>query len=530
MSPTRNPAGSLASALLLALLATGCQAGPGSNRTLTYGLTLAPTGIDPHLNASSELGIPLSSVYDTLIFQDPESGAFVPGLAKEWTISPDGLTYAFVLREDVVFHDGTPFNAQAVAANFDYILSPDHHSQKAAFMLGSLASVETDGEFEVSLHLHEPYAPLLDSLSQVYLGMASPLALDTWGATEYQFHQVGTGPYRFVEYIPNDHLTLERNPDYAWAPSVYEADTAAIDTIVFRFYEDAATRSLALQSGEIDIIGEVPARDASRLADTGDFTVYPVPIPGQPTQYLFNTQRPPTDETSVRQALILGVDRVALVEAVYGQYSPVAQGPLSAVTWGYTPDTAFPEFDPEQAEDLLLAAGWQDTDGDGVRQRGNTRFSLHIVAPQWGSNPDVAQLIQAAWVRLGAEVTLEVAPGFGALKEAQSAGAYNAIGINFFGMDPDLLRAMFASDGLYAWTGFADPAVDDLLRRASQLSQDPTRRQELYAEFASLARDQALLLPIRDYINLVVASNRVQGLRFSPQGWFPFLVDLRLAP
>src|SRR5512137_3031906 len=116
-------------AWLLALAA--CKPTAPASGSLVYGLTLAPTGIDPHLNASSELGIPLSSVYDTLVFHDPDSGQFVPGLAEKWSISPDGLTYTFTLRRDVRFHDGTTFNAAAVAANINYILDPDHHSQKA---------------------------------------------------------------------------------------------------------------------------------------------------------------------------------------------------------------------------------------------------------------------------------------------------------------------------------------------------------------------------------------------------------------
>ncbi|MCH7567541.1 MAG: hypothetical protein IH787_07800 [Nitrospirae bacterium] len=154
----------LACAPFLLGLVAACASDPSPGRELSYGLTLAPTGIDPHINASVELGIPLSSVYDTLVFQDPETGAYVPGLATDWSISPDGLTYSFVLREQVVFHDGTRFDAEAVKANIDYVLDPDHRSQKAAAMLGPLHEVEVLGSYEVAFHLDRPYAPMLDSL------------------------------------------------------------------------------------------------------------------------------------------------------------------------------------------------------------------------------------------------------------------------------------------------------------------------------------------------------------------------------
>ncbi len=172
--------------LSISSLASACQTSSDTMPTLNYGLTLAPSGIDPHLNASAELGIPLNSVYDTLVFLDPESSEFVPGLAERWEISSDGLRYTFYLREDVRFHDGTPFNAQAVQDNLDYTLNPDNHSQKAATMLGPLNQMEILDEHTIAFVLDEPFAPLLDSLSQVYLGMASPTALKQWGASEYQ--------------------------------------------------------------------------------------------------------------------------------------------------------------------------------------------------------------------------------------------------------------------------------------------------------------------------------------------------------
>lgn len=515
---------------ILALVIGACSTNPEPSSTLTYGLTLAPSGIDPHINASSELGIPLRSVYDTLVFLDPETDEFIPGLAENWEISPDGLTYTFALRRDVTFHDGTPFNAQAVVVNIDRIHDPDNHSQKAVFMLGPLLDVEIVDQYTVVISLSEPYAPLLDSLSDVYFGMASPTALEKWGSTEYQFHQVGTGPYRFVEYVPNDHLTLTRNPDYAWAPSVYQQPQAKLENIIFRFYEDPSTRALALESGEIDIIGEVPPHDASRLSAGADFTLIPLTIPGQPMQFFFNTRLPPTDDVSVRQALILAVDRVYAVSTVFGEHSTVADGPLSSNIFNFNTLYPFPAYDLTVAVSLLESAGWRDEGGTGQRSRNGVPLELHIVSPPWGSNPEVAQLIQADWETMGADVTLEIAPGFGPLKEAQEKGEYNAIGINLFSTDPDLLRSFYSSAGPYNWSGYEDPDLDELLLQASQATLDPVERQNLYRQFAARVRQEALLLPIRDYVNLVVVRSGIEGLHFSAHGWYPFLIDLRTAP
>jgi peptide/nickel transport system substrate-binding protein len=511
------------------LLASACSPSPEQKTDLSYGLTLAPSGLDPHLNASAELGIPLSSVYDTLIFRDPATGGFVPGLAKSWKVSPDGLTYTFQLREDVRFHDGTPFDAAAVKANIDYTLDPDHHSQKAASMLGPLGEVTILNEHLVSFQLSEPYAPLLDSLSQVYLGMASPDALKEWGPAEYQFHQVGTGPYRFIEYIPNEHIVLERNPDYAWGPSIYNNQVASIGRIEFRFYENEATRSLALESGQVDVIGEVPFRESQRLDEMERFKLYPIGIPGQPMEFYFNTLKPPTDDPLVREALTLSVDRARIVETLFGPTSPTASGPLSAELFAPLLLDATPEFDPERAGALLDQAGWVDLDGDGIREKADQNLSLTLVTPTWGANPQAAQLIDVSWEILGANVEVVTAPAFGPLKEQQSSGNYHSIGLNFFGTDPDLLRSSYSSNGLFNWSGVDDPELDQLLEQAASETGDEAARDSLYRQAISRIDEAFLVLPVRDYMNLVVARTDLNGLQFSLQGWFPFLIDLEFS-
>jgi peptide/nickel transport system substrate-binding protein len=165
---------------------------PVKNR-IVYGLTLMPSGFDPHINASSELGIVLRSVYDTLLYRDPQTKAFVPGLADKWQISGDGLTYTFHLKTGVKFHDGTPFDASAVAANLDRITAPATRSQKAVFMLGPYDHYAVVDPQTIQVVLKSPYAPLLDAFCQVYLGMASPTALKAYDPLPVP--PDGTGPF-----------------------------------------------------------------------------------------------------------------------------------------------------------------------------------------------------------------------------------------------------------------------------------------------------------------------------------------------
>ena len=514
----------------MALMLAACAHPAATAATLTYGLTLIPTGIDPHLNASSELGIPLTSVYDTLVYLDPTTHAFVAGLAQTWEISTDGLAYTFHLRSGVKFHDGTAFNAEAVCINLNRIANPENKSQKAAGMLGPYKCCEAPQAYTAILHFGQPYAPLLDSLSQVYFGMASPAALSKWGNADYQFHQVGTGPFKFGEYVPGDHLTLIRNPDYQWGPSLFaNRGPAHLETINFKFYADPATRAVALESGEAQIMGEVLPQDVTRLAKDPRFKLYATPIAGQPLQFLLNTQRFPTDDARVRRALLLAVDRPGLVKAIFGGYSPVATGPLSAVTFGYSAAAAVPAYDPAEAARLLSDAGWQDTTGDGTLKKDQTPLSVDLVFPTWGMAPEVAQVIEANWKALGVKVNSLQAESLLALNDAHASGNYNAISLDFAGSDPDLLRLWFTSKGFYNWSKVNDPDLDALLNQGF-LTVDAAALTKLYAEAQKRIDDQTLVIPVRDYMNLNMASAKVTGLRYNAQGWFPWLVDVALAP
>ncbi len=513
----------LLSTALLSTLLVGCAA-PLPEGRIVYGLTLAPSGIDPHVNASSELGIPLTSVYDTLVYRDPEDGSFVPGLAERWEVSGDGLTYTFYLRQDVSFHDGTPFDAEAVRFNLQRVTSPDLASQKARFMLGPYERAEVADEYTVRIYLSEPFAPFLDALSQVYLGMASPTAVAEWGE-EYQLHQVGTGPFEFAEYVPGDHLLLRRNPDYAWGPPLYEHEKAQVEEIEFRFFTDPATRSPALETGEGDVMGEIPPQDAARLEGSAGFRVEAVPIPGASLMVFMNTSRPPLDDVRIRQALVYGADRPAVISTVFRDTSPVAHGPLAAVTSGYEPGVeGYYAHDTARAAALLDEAGWSDSDGDGVRERDGEPLQLDLYLMGWGHMPEVGQLLAAQWAELGVGVEAQVVSYPEALQLGDEGG-HHLMPFNLSGSDPDILRKFFHSQAGFNWSKVRDDELDAWLDDAARTS-DWAERAALYSQVQLRVMDQALVIPIRDYVNLNGVSNRVQGLRFDAQGWFPWLVDV----
>jgi peptide/nickel transport system substrate-binding protein len=518
--------------LVVVIVASGRvapAADAGTGGKLVYGLTLSPSGIDPHVNSSSELGIALSSVYDPLVWETSD-GKFAPGLASSWDIASDGKTYTLHLRNDVSFHDGSKFNAEAVKANLDRIMDPATKSQKAVIMLGPLERTEVVDEYSVVLHLKEPFAPLLDALSQVYVAMASPTALKKWGP-DYALHQVGTGPFQFKEYIPGDHLTLTVYPAYNWAPpALRHQGRAYLDEIEFRFFTEPATRALALQGNEAQVMGELPPQDAERLKSDPNFQIIPIAIPGQPLQFFINTQRPPTDDVSVRRALLFAVDRATIVNTLFKAFSPVAFGPLSANTVAFDPSVRllYP-FDPAKAAQLLDAAGWK-TAQDGIRQKDGAPLRLDGYWMTWGFVPEVGALLQAQFRAVGIDLQTQTV-SFPAALDAARQGKHNLMPFTFSGTDPDLLETFFASKNLtgFNWSKVSDPQLDQWLEQGAA-TIDPARRTALYAQIQERIMDQALILPVRDYVNITAASSKVRDLRFDVRGWFPLLYDVHLEP
>lgn len=500
-----------------------------AKNTLIYGLTLEPSGFDPHINQSAEIGIVLRQVYDTLIYRDPSNNAFVPGLALEWVISDDGLVYTFKLRQDVTFHDGTAFNAQAVAANLDRITNPENASQKAVFLLGPYVGYHIIDLYTIQILLSQPHSPLLDAFAQIYLGMASPAAFESYSKERYQFHQVGTGPFRFVEYLPQDRIVLQRNPNYAWGPNFYlPVSEKSPDEIIFRFFIDPPTRTTAVEAGTAQIVGEIAPIDAQIMRGNSKIQLLPTQIPGQPLQFLFNTKRFPTDNLLVRQALLYGTNRNGIVDAVYQGFSPVAWGPLSAATLFY--DRALVgtyAHDTGQARNLLAAAGYDDVDNNGFLEINGIDLEITLIVPPWGFIPEVAQLLQDQWRAIGVRAILKPVSGRAALLEEVTGGEYNLVAFNTFGYDPAFLKEYFASTGPTNWTGYGSIELDNILNEASR-QIDASFRRNLYTQAQRIIMQEALILPIRDYVNLNATTAGVQGLNYDSYGWFPLLHNVTL--
>jgi peptide/nickel transport system substrate-binding protein len=186
----------------------------------------------------------------------------------------------------------------------------------------------------------------------------------------------------------------------------------------------------------------------------------------------------------------------------------------------YTQDTA-------KARALLAASGYKDNNGDGIFDIGGINLEVTVIVPPWGLIPEVAQLLQDQWQAIGVKTNLEAVPTFNALIEKVKRGQYNLVAYYTFGLDPSFLNAFFTTGGGNNWTGFSSPDLDNALREAVH-QNDSNIRRDLYDQAQRIIMDNAIILPIRDYVNLNAAQSSIKGLNFDAFGWFPIFSNITI--
>jgi peptide/nickel transport system substrate-binding protein len=488
--------------------------------TLVWANTPDPDTLDPHGTVSSWVANQYYNLYDTLVWRGPEQKIYA-GLAKDWKVSDDGKTYTFYLRDDVTFHDGTPFNAEAVKFNFDRIETETavRAAGRAAAhdLIGTYESTEVIDEFTVAVHFSEPYPAFLDAVSAHYLGIVSPTAVEKWG-DEFMNHPVGTGPFMFEEYVPGERLTLVRNPDYNWAPPFMDHQGPAyLDKVVHLFIDEDTTRAAVLENGEAQLISRPSADDAMRFNADPNYVLLTGSAPGLPHVLLPNASKYPTDDIRVRQALIYGKDQELLVQTLWPGYHVPAYGPLTSASAGYNPAVKnMYGYDLKKAKALLEEAGWTvGPDGIRVDKDGN-RLHMLVQALIRTDLQDAYEFLQAQYKDLGVEIEIS-AMETAATNDACTAGTPEICPLYFSFTDPSGLAIMFDSKNAgtgFNWGQVKDPKVDQLL--ADGLKEvNEKKRMEIYGDLQVYIMEQAYVVPLNEWRSGHVHSKSIEGVKVS---------------
>ncbi|NII51226.1 ABC transporter substrate-binding protein [Frigoribacterium endophyticum] len=524
----------LALATVGALALAGCTAGaddagdsatPVEGGTLTYATGDAePTCLDPHVGGNYPQALISTQYAESLVSKDAD-GEIVPWLAESWTEASDGLSWTFSLKPDVTFTDGTPFDAAAVAANVAHVQDPSTLSSTGYLALAKVTGVEAVDDLTARIDLSTPDSALLESLTQPWLAMESPEALQRPQEINCE-SPVGTGPFVVDSWTKQEQVELSRYDDYSSPPA--DADhtgPAHLESVVWRFIPDSAARYAALQAGQVDVIDN--AQPDTLVAAEKDDAISEIdaPRPGASNRLELNSGKAPFDDERVREAFVTGVDVDDAIDSLFFGTAERSYSPLSSVEPLAYSDPSLFEVDADAAADLLDEAGWTGRDSEGYRTKDGTRLSLTFPVSTNQSIPAEQSLfeqIQAGAKSLGFEVVLQpldLSSWYGAL----ATDDYDLVSAPYTKVGPDVLRILFDTSGTTpAPSGYfanhaqlSDPALDDLLTRASQTS-DADERADLYQQAQQIVLESRTVLPLYDQQNHYLVGSSVTGVRALP--------------
>jgi peptide/nickel transport system substrate-binding protein len=478
-----------------------------------------PPLLDPHQLSTTNTTTLLRPIFDTLVWQNAD-GTFTGDLAKSWAVSDDGLEYTFTLRDDVTFHDGSPWNAEGLKANFEHILAPETKSPLAASYIAPYESSEVIDEYTLKVRLSTPYSSFINVLAQTYLSIVSPKQIAEAPETIAE-HPIGSGPFKFVKWVKGESIELERNEDYAWAPEeAKNQGVAYLDGITFSFVSEDAVRYNGVVAGDFDVIEWTPPQQVEQAKENPDLGFDSTLRPGHPFSIWLNNARAPFDDVSIRQAFVAAIDRKQIVDTVsFGQWE-VANGYITPVTPDYSENATAIDFDPDRANDLLDEAGWTDRDSDGYRTKDGSR--LTAVVPNAGTlaqTTQILELVQAQAKEVGIDVQIELVSAQESSDRAAS-GDYDLSAGIWTTNTADVLWIRYSSDNITTperrgqnGSYTSDAELDALLDRARQTTNDD-ERSTLYADAQAKLVELAPAVPLYVRPDLVTYRKAVKGVTF----------------
>jgi len=504
------------SALSLAGVSLGSALAPHSGNAapiqggvLTIARPVDAISLDPYRDSSAPGTWTYGLIYDSLVTLGADMKV-QPGLASSWRVL-SASKVRFVLRRGVQFHDGTPFNAAAVKFNFDRTFTAQSPGIWASFA-GPIKGATVVDDYTVDVESTEPFAPLLLSMAAVHGAMVSPQALRQSGA-DYGRRPVGTGPFKFVEWQPNDHITLERSDAY-WGPK------ASLDRIVFRVMPEESARMIALHTGEVDMVLLPSVTELPALQRDPAFTV--ASATGTRTVFIATTlTQPPMDDVRVRRALMVGTDRKSIVANIVGPAGTLANDMMAPNIFGYAPvrlDAMYP-YDPQRAKTLLDEAGFKPG-ASGILERGGTPLVLSMMSSRgrYPKDAEISEAFQEQMRGLGIRVDLQT-PEYAVVFAALRAPTLNVALMlsawgNITGDADQTIVPTGESDQVppVGWNAFRyiNPAYDKAAKEA-RTSVDGKTRQTLYASAQGMLARDLPYLPIYNMSNIAAMRSYVKG-------------------
>jgi ABC-type transport system substrate-binding protein len=462
---------------------------PKPGGTLRFAVRAEPSTLDPHRGSSGSDHMSLYPIFDTLVRFDPNTMAPQPGLAESWE-TPDPKTLVLTLRRNVKFHDGTPFNADAV--RFNLMRGQDKKISTITSELAVIEAVETPDPFKVRIRLKQPDAAMLLILSDRAGMMVSPTAVQKLG-DQFGRNPVGAGEYRFAKWTPGESIRVEKFADY------WDKGRPYLDAVLIRIMPDGDTRLSALRSGQIDFTMEIPPQDFAALKGERGLRTHERVSLAYWRIYL-NMSKPPFDKRAAREAVQYAIDRTALFRTIMFGLGEVTITPFPSVHWAHNPVLKVFPHDPAKAKAKLAEAGLPNG------------FSFDMVLEAAPEHVRRGEAIQAQLAQVGIKLELkpmELVKGVSLFFRSKEVAAAN---YRWTGRpDPDqTVRGMFHSTGFYNPGKFKSARLEELMDQAAA-SYRLEERKKLYAQIGELIQQEAVDVGLFFAPVLEASSAAVQG-------------------
>jgi peptide/nickel transport system substrate-binding protein len=481
-----------------------------SGGTLIIGRGSDSVTLSYYANAAPDAEV-IAHINETLFKLTPE-GKIEPLLAESHRLSADGKSLTINLRRGIQFHDGTPFDANAVKWNLDFFLDPNNRVGYR-FLVSEVTAVNVIDSSTVQLVSGRPFVPLLAHLTHDFIAMHSPAAVQKAGGMRpptgmpYGGAPVGTGPYKFKEWVRGDRLVLERNAGY-WGPK-----KPVFEQIVWRVIPDDGARVLALESGQIHVAVRIPPRETSRLALNRALRVDRTS--SLRTIYMaFNNQRRPFTDVRVRQAFNYAVNKRAIVQTILGGAARVSDAPIAPGIVGYSPVMSYP-YDPNKAKQLLAEAGF----GSGLN------VTLHHPTGRYVQDAAVAAAVQAQLREAGVNarlVTMEWATYLQATGRPVDQTDIEMLMIGWGTVTGDADYGLYSLFHSSQWQPagnsrffYKSADVDRLLDEARAIT-DPAKRAATYKQAMEIVMKDAPWLFLHSESQITGMRREVTGLLVHP--------------
>ncbi|WOI57127.1 ABC transporter substrate-binding protein [Palleronia sp. LCG004] len=485
---------------LLAATALGAAGMPAfADGTLTVAQRQDPQNWDPVDTFLLAWGGIASNIYDGLVRRD-ENLELQPGLATEWETLDDGMRYRFTLRDGVTFHNGEPFDAEAVKYTFDRLLGEQGAQGPQQSNYTTIDHVEIIDDHTIDIHMAQPDPVILTKLSGYGAMIVPPDYIEEMGEEHFDLNPVGTGPFQFVSYNQGSRLTLEAYPDYfEGAPE--------LDELVFRFITEDSTRLAELQSGAVDVLNNVAYSAIPTIENAPGLEIVSVPGPTIYSLALKTAEPAATADVRVRRALNMAVDKQALIDAFLGgRGTPIGQlqGDLS---FGFAPDLPGYPYDPEEARKLLDEAGVAEGARMTIDYRaGNSTFN------------EVAQALTGFFSQVGLNVGLNPVEDAVFLNEIVPQGQTDEMfqfswGGWTFDFDNTAYLSYYEGE---RWNPYGTSERMQELLDAQRETSDVEEREAILQDVAREAHEQAYHIPLYNEDQIYAVSDRVQNFVAAP--------------